>query len=60
MKRLFKLAVAFWLLRWAAGELAAYAGRHWQLHGPPPRESPRKPGWMPGPTESALRRHSKP
>ena len=60
MKRLVQPALAFWLLRWAAGELAAYAGRHWQRHGPSPRESARKPGWMPGPSESALRRHSQP
>jgi hypothetical protein len=60
VRRLVKLAVALWLLRWAAGELAAYAGRHWQQHGPPPRESPRRPGWMPDPPESLLRKHGEP
>jgi hypothetical protein len=53
---LVKLAVALWLLRWAAGEFAAYSGRHWQRPGPPPRDSPVPPGWMPGPSERALRR----
>jgi hypothetical protein len=28
LSRLVKIAVALWLLRWAAGEAAAYAGRH--------------------------------
>ena len=60
MKGALKLAVALWVLRWAAGEVAAYAGRRWLPQGPPPRDSPRKPGWMPGPSDSALRRHSQP
>jgi hypothetical protein len=41
---LVRLALAAWLLRWAARELAAYSGRHWQRPGPPPRESGRRPG----------------
>jgi hypothetical protein len=53
---LVKLALGFWVLRWAAQELAAYAGRHWQRPGPPPRESARRPGWLPGPSEETLRR----
>ncbi len=57
---LVKLVVGTWLLRWAAQELAAYAGRHWQRPGPPPRDSGRRPGWMPGPSEQALRRQSEP
>jgi hypothetical protein len=28
LARLVKIAVALWLLRWVAGEAAAYAGRH--------------------------------
>ena len=48
-RRLAYALVAVWLLRWAAGELAAYAGRHWRAHGPPPIESERAPGWMPPP-----------
>ena len=53
---LVKLAVALWLLRWAAQEMASYSGRHWQRPGPPPRDSHVRPGWMPGPSERALRR----
>lgn len=53
---LVKLAVGLWLVRWAAQELVSYSGRHWQRPGPPPRESARRPGWMPGPSERALRR----
>jgi hypothetical protein len=44
LTNLVKLVVAAWLLRWAARELAAYSGRHWQRPGPPPRASPRLPG----------------
>lgn len=49
MKTLLKVALGVWLVRWLAGELAAYAGRHWRKHGPPPIESERAPGWMPPP-----------
>jgi hypothetical protein len=49
VKRLVAIAAAFWLVRWAAMELAAYAGRHWQARGPAPKDSPRQPGRMPGP-----------
>ena len=49
MRTVVKLALGFWVGRWAVGELAAYAGRHWREHGPPPIESERAPGWMPGP-----------
>jgi hypothetical protein len=47
-----KLAVAAWVIRWAAMELAAYSGRHWQRRGPAPKDSPRAPGHMPGPFDS--------
>ena len=53
---LVKGAVALWLLRWAVQEVASYSGRHWQRPGPPPRNSRERPGWMPGPSERALRR----
>ena len=49
MKRVLAFLLGAWLLRWAAGEVAAYAGRHWRKHGPPPLESERPPGWMPRP-----------
>jgi hypothetical protein len=49
VKRLLKLGVAVFVLRWAAGEAASYAGRHWRAPGPAPLDSPRAPGWMPGP-----------
>ena len=53
LKRVVAILVGLWLLRWAAGELAAYAGRHWREHGPPPIESERAPGWMPPPRGTA-------
>ena len=49
MRRLLRLAVLAWLGRWAAGEVAAYLGRHPRSPGPPPLDSPHPPGWMPGP-----------
>jgi hypothetical protein len=55
VRRLAKLAFAFWVLRWAAQELVAYSGRHWQTPGPAPRDSARAPGWMPPPSEEKLR-----
>jgi len=51
VKRLLKLGFVIWVLRWAVQELVAYAGRHWQSPGRPPRESPRPPGWMPPPDD---------
>ena len=53
---LVKLGAALWLLRWAARELVAYSGRHWERPGPPPRDSPHRPGWMPPPSEADLRK----
>jgi hypothetical protein len=49
IRRLLLLAAAAWIVRWAARELAAYAGRHWQARGPAPKDSARAPGRMPGP-----------
>jgi hypothetical protein len=48
-KRLLQMLFAAWIVRWAAGELAAYAGRRLLPPGPPPIESAQPPGWMPGP-----------
>jgi hypothetical protein len=48
VRRLVRAAVAVWLLRWAAIELASYAGRHWRAPGPAPIDSPRAPGHTPG------------
>ncbi len=48
VSRLLKVSIAVWLLRWAAGELASYAGRHWRKPGPAPIDSPRAPGRGPG------------
>jgi hypothetical protein len=49
VSRLLKLGVAIWLLRWAAIELASYAGRHWRSPGLAPIDSPRVPGAGPRP-----------
>jgi len=56
LSNLVKLGIGLWLLRWVAQELAAYGGRHWQSKGLAPRDSPRRPGWLPGPSEETLRR----
>jgi len=50
-RRALALAAAAWVARWLALELASLAG-HKLLRprpGPPPLDSPRAPGWMPGP-----------
>jgi hypothetical protein len=60
VKRILRIAAALWFLRWAAGEFAAYAGRHWQQPGPSPRDSPVAPGWMPTPPERAMHDLSEP
>ena len=49
IRTLFKLAAAVWVLRWAAMELAAYAGRRRDQQATPPLDHLRKPGHMPGP-----------
>ena len=58
LAHLVKLAVGVWAARWAAQELAAYSGRHLQEPGPPPRDSERRPGWFPGPSQATLRKVS--
>ena len=43
------LALAAWVGRWAALELASYLHQTRPATGPLPRESEHPPGWMPGP-----------
>ena len=45
-RRLVQVALALWLGRWLAMELASQAGRRLPP-GPPPRDSRRRPGWIP-------------
>ena len=40
MRRALKLLVGALLVRFIAGELAAYAGRHWRSPGPAPIDLP--------------------
>jgi len=47
VRRLAYLALGLWLGRWAAMELASYAGRRLLPPGPPPKNSSRRPGLMP-------------
>ena len=49
LRRLALLAFGLWVARWLARELASYAGHRLLPKGPPPVDSPRAPGWMPGP-----------
>jgi hypothetical protein len=46
-RRLVYLALGLWVARWAAMELASFAGHRLLPKGPPPKNSPRPPGWMP-------------
>jgi hypothetical protein len=46
MRRLAAVALAVWVGRWLAMELASYAGHRLLPPGPPPKDSPRRPGWM--------------
>lgn len=48
LRRLALLALGAWIARWAAAEIASLLG-HRLPPGPPPKDSPRPPGWMPGP-----------
>jgi hypothetical protein len=49
LRRLALVALALWIVRWAALHLAAYAGHRLLPPGPPPKDASRAPGWMPGP-----------
>ena len=49
LRRAVTLAAAAWIARWLARELASLAGHRLLPPGPPPLDSPRPPGWMPGP-----------
>ena len=51
-RRAILLVVGLLTLRWLAMELAAYAGHRLLPPGPPPRDSERPPGHMPGPFDS--------
>jgi hypothetical protein len=46
-RRLVYVGLGLWLGRWAAMELASYAGRGLLPAGPPPKNSLRRPGLMP-------------
>jgi hypothetical protein len=46
-RRLVYLALGLWIGRWAAMELASYAGHRLLPPVPPPMDSARQPGWMP-------------
>jgi hypothetical protein len=48
VKRLLLVLLVAWVARWAVRELAAQIARR-QPVGPPPIDSPRQPGRMPGP-----------
>jgi hypothetical protein len=48
-RRVVALAVAAWVGRWLALELASLAGHKLLPPRPPPLDSPRPPGRMPGP-----------
>jgi hypothetical protein len=50
LRLIVALALAAWIGRWAAMELAAFVARRLPP-GPPPIASPRQPGLMPGPDD---------
>jgi hypothetical protein len=47
IRRLVYLALGLWVARWAAMELASFAGHRLLPPGPPPKDSTRRPGLMP-------------
>jgi hypothetical protein len=49
VKRLVLAGLVFWVARWLARELTSYAGQRYLPRGPAPKDSPRRPGLMPGP-----------
>jgi hypothetical protein len=50
-RRLLALGLGALFARWLALVLASYAGHRWLPPGPPPVDSPRQPGRMPGPLD---------
>jgi hypothetical protein len=52
VRRVVALAAAAWVARWLALELASFAGHKLLPRRRPPRDSPRPPGWMPGPFDA--------
>jgi hypothetical protein len=51
VKRLALLVLGLVFARWLALELASFAGHRLLPPGPPPVDSPRQPGRMPGPLD---------
>jgi hypothetical protein len=49
VRRIVLAALVLWVGRWAARELTSYAGQGILPRGPAPKDSPRRPGLMPGP-----------
>jgi hypothetical protein len=45
LRHLVYFGLGLWFGRWAAMELASFAGHKLLPPGPPPLESRRKPGW---------------
>ena len=54
MKRLAGILLLVWAGRWALRELACVAGTKLLPRGPAPKDSPRRPGVMPGPFDREL------
>jgi hypothetical protein len=52
LRRLLAIAFGLVVVRWAALELASFAGHRLVEPGPPPVESARQPGRMPGPLDT--------
>lgn len=50
MKRLALAAALLWTGRWLAFELASHISNRLP-RGAPPKDSPQRPGWMPGPSQ---------
>jgi hypothetical protein len=51
MKKLAVLAALVWTGRWLALELASLVSNRIP-RGAAPKDSPRRPGWMPGPNQN--------
>jgi hypothetical protein len=55
LRRAVALAAAAWVARWLALELASFAGHKLLRPRRLPLDSPRPPGWMPGPFDRPAR-----